>query len=192
MTAPEFETRSVICPGCGASSRVGDFCEKCGFPLTTHAATDPLLAIRTEGYAAHQAVTRPAKFLVVIGMWLWIGPVFLLSLGGLVFGPFLLARGALGFDLEEFMTGLVMIVVSLLFLSFSGPLVIRPTVNYLRARRQREATPPSRAPGGGGSAQAAGNQTTSDECRCLSCGKVLSAGESRCLECGWSYSERSE
>jgi len=67
-----------LCPGCLAkNSPRAHFCYKCNAPLTSHAATDPLGHIFALGYAFGKATSRPRSRIVLVGLWLVCGPIFL-------------------------------------------------------------------------------------------------------------------
>jgi hypothetical protein len=71
----------IHCTSCGKRQAGSpDLCVFCGAPLTSHGGTDPVLGIFARGFAARQATTNPRKPIVVIGIWLWMGPVVVLTL----------------------------------------------------------------------------------------------------------------
>jgi hypothetical protein len=51
------------------------FCAKCGAPLSSYAATGPFERIFAEGHVYRQAVERPRRLIVVIGIWMIFGPI---------------------------------------------------------------------------------------------------------------------
>ena len=109
------------CPHCFSPvEEAAHFCARCGRPLTSFAATDPIQSIRTEGLvfrgAAH--TIRP---IVVVGMWLLCVP----ALG---MGVALLAepKGESGGSA----------VAALILFALYGAILYRVTANYLRARKQ--------------------------------------------------------
>ncbi len=73
--------RESVCPSCLAPIRPDDdFCPNCDTPLTVHATTDPISNIRAGGFAYASAANRPRSRIVVIGVWLIFGNLFLLNL----------------------------------------------------------------------------------------------------------------
>src|SRR6185312_14067250 len=76
------DAQATLCGSCGRPN--GDdlhFCAECGAPLTRHATTDPIASIYGEGFVIRKALSEPPKPIVLIGIWLWLGPVFLAFLG---------------------------------------------------------------------------------------------------------------
>ena len=48
-------------------------CRHCDAPLTSHAATDPLLGIAAEDHVIRSAVANPNRPIILVGLWL-VGP----------------------------------------------------------------------------------------------------------------------
>jgi len=74
------ETEGVpICLNCAAPLAKGEnFCKKCGAPASFAAMSMPYESVLARGFAARQASTKPRKLIVVIGMWVWMAPMFLI------------------------------------------------------------------------------------------------------------------
>src|SRR5436309_1868370 len=71
----------LICTSCGRPAESAQhICERCGAPITPYAHSDPVMGIMARGFAAHRATTDPQKRIVVIGMWLWMVPMFIFGL----------------------------------------------------------------------------------------------------------------
>jgi len=69
-----------LCVSCMFPNDPDDhFCAKCGAPMTSYAAIGPFESLFAEGYVYRQAVERPRKFIVVLGMWLIFGTVAIVS-----------------------------------------------------------------------------------------------------------------
>jgi predicted amidophosphoribosyltransferase len=68
------DTGPVVCPNCLAeNSTLEHFCHQCGAPLTSHAVTDPMGQVYSEGDTFRKAIEYPRKPIVVVGMWLiWV------------------------------------------------------------------------------------------------------------------------
>src|SRR5258708_19281622 len=72
------DRQTTLCGSCGRPNPDDvHFCADCGAPLTRHGTTDPVASIYAEGFVIRKALSEPQKPIVVIGMWLWLGPVFL-------------------------------------------------------------------------------------------------------------------
>lgn len=115
------ELGQELCPRCmTAISAATDFCPHCGAPLTSRATNDPYLSVFAEGFAIRQAVARPNKPIILIGVWL-------LSISALVGAIASLAGGG----------GIFGIVAGLGLLALWGAIVYKTTKNYLRMRHPR-------------------------------------------------------
>jgi hypothetical protein len=119
------------------------FCPKCGCPATPEAASMPYESVLARGFAFREGSTRPRKLVVVIGVWLLVGPTFL------VFSGFLVAvllnvrdffdrppQGIEGFI--GLFLGLALIVA---LAAISGALLFKTTVNYVKQRREMRDEP---------------------------------------------------
>jgi len=88
----ELAGATPVCPHCLSQLSPGDhFCRHCSAPVTVHASIDPLGQVYSAGRAYRQAVSKPSRRIIVVGMWLIFGPVAL----SLLFGVFL-ALSSLG------------------------------------------------------------------------------------------------
>ncbi len=140
--APE-QSQTEICPNCASPNFENvDLCRACGAPLTSHAATDPLRSLFAEGFALRQATSNPRKLIVVIGMWLWLGPVIVMLLFAIV--------GAAVFVVVErpqpsdtFLTNVFGVLLSALFLLLLGTILYKTTKNYLASRKASATCPPA-------------------------------------------------
>ena len=63
------------------------FCVTCGAPLTSYAATGPFESLFAEGHSYRQAVEKPRKLIVVVGVWLIFGMMALAGATSLFLGP---------------------------------------------------------------------------------------------------------
>ncbi len=71
---PAESDEKKLCVGCMFPNDPDDhFCAKCGAPMTSYAAIGPFESLFAEGYVYRQAVDRPRKFIVVLGVWLIFG-----------------------------------------------------------------------------------------------------------------------
>lgn len=115
------ESAQELCPRCmTAISAAADFCPHCGAPLTSRATNDPYLSVFAEGFAIRQAVARPNKPIILIG-------VCLLSISALAGAIASLVSGG----------GILSIVAGLGILTLWGAIVYKTTKNYLRLRQAR-------------------------------------------------------
>jgi len=153
-------------------------CEHCGAPITPYAHTDPVMGVLSRGFAAHKAVNEPKKLIVVVGMWLWIVPMFFFGVWFAVLGigvvvEALVNRSAIG------IAGLPLAFLGLVFMWMAPTMLFRTTRNYLRGRRQ---------PADSDSDYASDNSGSEDLVKCLECGEAFPSDTDRCPSCGWSYS----
>lgn len=113
-----------LCLSCLApNNEVAHFCLRCGAPLTSYASTGPIERILAEGYAYRQAVERPRKLAVVLGIWLIFG---VNALGAVALVGMSQGKGAGGIASIAF--GVFLFAVSL-------TVIWRSTRNFLAGRR---------------------------------------------------------
>src|SRR3954469_19065201 len=175
-------TPLLMCTSCGASQDAGaQLCSKCGAPLTPYAHVDVVMGIQSRGFALHKATTKRTSLVVVIGIWLWIAPLFtiacmyvLMMLGGLVQDYGRLKGAEMGFILVSLIAAVGAICVT-------GTILYRTTKNYLAIPSRRDM---SGWPDEGMSAE-----EQSDPQECLSCGKSFPSDLSACPACGWSFND---
>lgn len=81
------EPVTLICPKCARPTPPGaDYCPECSAPLTAHSVYDPFDTILTTGYMYREASQRPKAPIVVVGIVMLLGPMFLISTYLLVLG----------------------------------------------------------------------------------------------------------
>jgi hypothetical protein len=178
----------MICLSCASPNEdTADFCQKCAAPLSRHATMDPLGTIRSQGYVAHQAVTKPQRFIVVFGVWLWLLPA---TIGMCLF----LAFGLVAFvqDFRKMRFGeiigflLGMVVVFILLLCFAA-IIYKTTRNYMRLQHQQ---PHATEPGQRSDAQQRSTAPDATEGEtCLACGHPIAPDAVACSQCGWSFED---
>lgn len=174
---------TVMCLSCGNENPANThFCDRCDAPLTTSAVTDPFLSIRARGFAVRQAVNKPQRPIVVIGIWLWFGPVLILSLYGL--GAVTYGLYYHGFNAGGLYFG-VMFVFGLLL---SSAILFR-TSHHLFNRRSSAMSSGITAGDRRGTPDVGPIVIKPVESACLSCGEMMSNDSSRCGKCGWSFDE---
>jgi hypothetical protein len=119
---PETESENVVCPSCvHEQPDGGNFCVKCGSPLSSFAGFGPMERILFEGSAYRRVAFGPSSRIVLIGMWLVLGlPV------SLVF----VTIGVSG-DLNDMLGGIALPLLS-------GGVLYRVTRNYFRQKKQHE------------------------------------------------------
>jgi hypothetical protein len=195
MDEPPAPQNEALCPGCGRSNPLAsDFCATCGAPLTWHATTDPFQTIFTEGYAARRVLSQSPRPVIVIGVWLWMVPLAIVSLAGSVFVLASFLYGLFTFQLGHVIAALAGAIPTSIGLYISGSLLYRVT------RRDR---PPTSAGVRGQTGSATGTDSASDPHQaepegdgesllCLGCGQQMLPGAARCPGCGWSYAEGNE
>lgn len=171
----------LICTSCGQPATPGQhLCDHCGAPLTPFAYSDPVLGIHARGFAAH-AATKTQKKIVVIGIWLWLLPMFIMGVGLMGLGGGGVIAAVKGDVWGWF--GLPFAVLGGVFVWISATLMKRTTgslISHWKASRSSDHSSVS-------------NDEEGDEVlTCLGCGEGLQAGDEKCPQCGWSYAEQEE
>ena len=70
--------KNALCSVCLEANLPGKhFCQKCGAPLSSYATTAPLEQIYSLGWMYRRALSQPPRLIVVLGIWLILGPTFL-------------------------------------------------------------------------------------------------------------------
>lgn len=180
--------KTAVFPGC-ATPNYEDvhFCEQCGAPLTSYAATAPFESTLARGYAYRNAVTAKPSPVVLIGVWLTMLPLAIVSglalLGSLSFLVLAIAHlhlaGIIG---AVFASG-----GSFVLFWISAGILVRVTRNYLFAVPD-SAIGSASTPAGRESPH---GTTECESTTCLSCGESMSADDDACAACGWSYDDNS-
>jgi hypothetical protein len=114
-----------------ANPESAHLCRTCLTPLSSHAATDPLLSITARMDTFSKASNAPRRPIVLAGMWLIFGPVAFFCLIG---------AAVIGWSLVNYpsLQDLVALLPMLLFLFIAMGLLYKTTANYVR-------TPPADA-----------------------------------------------
>ena len=69
-----------LCTQCMTDNHPGSpFCQSCGAPLSSYAATAPFESLFAEGHVYRRAAEQPQRLIVVLGMWVIFG---MTALGG--------------------------------------------------------------------------------------------------------------
>jgi hypothetical protein len=195
MAEPPDLPDQTTCPGCGRPNAVdSDFCAACGAPLSWHATTDPFLTIFTEGYAARRALSQSPKPIIVIGVWLWMVPLAIVSSAGLVFvlGSFL--YGLFTFQLGHVIAALFGAIPTSIGLYISGSLLYRVTRGNRPAAGARAGGQSEFAKDVGSASDPHQAESAEDgeSLACLGCGQQIPTGAAQCPGCGWSYAEEND
>lgn len=124
-----------VCPHCLAATPPDvHFCDKCGAPLTSHAATDPLGSVRASGFVYQTAAEGSTSKITLIGMWALFGGVFLLNLPAVYFSFLALLSlfmPRLGISTEHgFFTLFLLFLFVLALESLFVAILIRVTKNH--------------------------------------------------------------
>lgn len=122
---------TLLCPACGRpQADRAPFCTECGAPLAWDATTDPVKAAEAQGFAARRAVAGADKPVVVVGTWLWLLPIAVISTVGLLAGIVYLLEGILGANYEDVVSGLLAGGVSGVVLWIVISILFRTAKNY--------------------------------------------------------------
>lgn len=131
-----YSSDSVLCPGCcRPNAAASHFCTACGAPLSWHASTDPIGTVFAEGYAARRALTQSPKPIIVLGIWLWLLPIALVSLLGLGYGVHSIVNGFVEVDFQSVISGLLAGGVTSPCLWISGKILYTTTRNFVHGRQ---------------------------------------------------------
>ena len=175
MANAEKPSPLLLCTSCGRPAEPGQhICEHCGAPVTPYAHTDPVLGIMARGFAAHKATTNPQKPIVVIGIWLWMAPMFILGVFMTRFGVGILVDGVAKRELWG-LIGLPAVLIGLAFIWIAGGILLKTTLRYLESGESQQQL-----------------EDSDDSVECLECGHIFAADVDSCPKCGWSYSKSSE
>ena len=78
---PPSDSEVMVCPHCfEGNDPSAHFCRHCVTPLTSHAAIDPVKSITAEMDTISKGAQSPRSFLVLLGMWLLLGPYIVMAL----------------------------------------------------------------------------------------------------------------
>ena len=176
------DRQTTLCGSCGRpNSDDVHFCAECGAPLTRHATTDPVASIYAEGFVIRKAMSEPQRPIVLIGMWLWLGPVFLAFLGlSVLVGGLLMSLGVWIF-------GFVILAFLLLMTGAIGRILYRTTKSYYVARGIEEAARHHAGDAELSAVPSVSRGRPSETMTCLACGSMMPDESSTCAACGWSY-----
>lgn len=118
----DAEPARPLCISCATpNDPVANFCQHCGAPMTSYASTGPFESLFSEGRAYREAADHPRSPVVLLGVWLLFGVMFL---GGL-----LLTTPAVKGDFLLAIPGALLMGVSLMML-------VKTTRNYIAGRKQ--------------------------------------------------------
>jgi hypothetical protein len=111
-----------LCTACLEANPQGEhFCQKCGAPLSSYATTAPLEQIYSLGWMYRRALSQPVRPIVLLGIWLIIGPTFLWSIWHIVWSD------------ERFWLN---IIIAVFWAGLSGMILYRITKNFIVEIRQ--------------------------------------------------------
>lgn len=117
----DAEVARPLCISCATpNDPVANFCQHCGAPMTSYASTGPFESLFSEGRAYREAADHPRSPVVVLGVWLLFGVMFL---GGL-----LLTTPAIQGDYLIAIPGALLMAVSLMML-------VKTTRNFIVGRK---------------------------------------------------------
>jgi hypothetical protein len=127
-----------LCPKCFQPILgTEDFCNNCGLPLTLMATSGPYEHTLAVGYAYREASSNPRKPIVVLGVWLLMGPTFLFAVAMIVVGLFHLPAILESMKSFETFVSAFLAAGFLFFWTYvSGKLLLRTTVNYRKRQVQ--------------------------------------------------------
>jgi hypothetical protein len=120
---PDPEPARPLCISCATpNDPIANFCQHCGAPMTSYASTGPFESLFSEGRAYREAADHPRSPVVLVGVWLLFGVMFL---GGL-----LLTTPAVKGDVLMAIPGALLMGLSLMML-------VKTTRNFIAGRRGR-------------------------------------------------------
>lgn len=118
---PDADLARPLCISCATpNDPVDNFCQHCGAPMTSYASTGPFESLFSEGRAYREAADHPRSLVVLLGVWLLFGVMFL---GGL-----LLTTPAMKGDYLMAIPGVLLLWVSLMML-------VKTTRNFVTSRK---------------------------------------------------------
>jgi hypothetical protein len=164
------------------------FCEHCGAPLTSHATMDPFATVFAEGYAARQVLHKPARPIIVIGIWAWMLPVALISMAGLLFALFSFIEGLLTLDYKFVIAGILTALPSAVIFYIAWSILSRVTRKAMQEKAQESGDAATTIDG----TESPSALAETEPLTCLTCSQLIPAGSARCPACGWSYSDGEE
>lgn len=175
----------VICPGCAKPNFEGaHFCTECGAPLTSYATTAPFESTLSRGYAIRRAVAERPRGIVLIGIWLCMLPLALVSIGGLFVGLESLWFGLVYGYAVSIVSGLAITPAVAVIVWISTGTIFRVTREYVIAARRPASMATSQT------GQLPDQPHADDETMiCLACGAQIAEGQEACESCGWSYED---
>jgi hypothetical protein len=137
MEEKAAEMEVLVCPHCLAENPVAAHrCGKCLTPFSSFAATDPLMSIAAEADTLGKAANAPSRPIMLIGVWMIMGPVAGFCLVEVV-------RFAAALWRDEMTMGACMALpIAGVFGFISIGLLIKTTHNYGRAKKERAGTIP--------------------------------------------------
>ncbi|MBI4581037.1 MAG: hypothetical protein HY718_15140 [Planctomycetes bacterium] len=78
--------QTPLCPGCLAELSPGvDFCGTCGMPVSPGSVIEPLKQVQATGWAYRRVLHGRPSRIVLIGMWLIMGPMVILPALGVFY-----------------------------------------------------------------------------------------------------------
>ena len=177
MATRENQSQLLICTSCGKPAEPRQYiCEHCSAPLTPYAHSDPVMGIMARGFAAHKATTAAHKPIIVVGMWLWMVPMFFIGIGLTVLGIGTLAEEFRRGNLRG-LFGLPVAALGVAFVWIASTILIRTTRSFFdRCGTRAKFEENSGAP-----------DDDSEPIECLECGQPFSSDEECCPKCGWTY-----
>ena len=135
-----------LCPNCLTQNEPdADFCRRCGCPLSTMAATDPLRQVYSQGFWFGRAASGRIPPIVFWGTWLVFGPWLLIFLILIVAA---VVRTVIVMTAPANLMRIVVLSAIIALWALCFLFLCRMTRNYLRLRRthRNPAAPPGRTP----------------------------------------------
>jgi hypothetical protein len=137
--ASDLDQRPVVCPHCMASNRSRrHFCHSCGTPLTDLAVTDPIGQIYSESDTYRKAADNANRPIVLIGMWLILGPIFLSCVAMAIVMTVEWIKGPVG-PIDVMTVFAIVVGIGMIggMGTISGILLFRTTRSFIRLRNER-------------------------------------------------------
>jgi len=121
-----MESEKALCKNCNYENRISsELCERCSAPLSG-LPPQPAFETLLSGRVHYQAMGEPKKPIVVIGVYIWIGPLAIAAI--IAAGSYLIQ--------SDYRSASIFAILSLLPIY----LLVKTTLNYKKYKRLQQST----------------------------------------------------